>query len=67
MAVQLAAKAALDHPELSVQTREKYRRRLKKLVAALQQAGFQANMPSGTYFLYARAPKACATAEIRQR
>ena len=60
MAVQLAAKAALDHPELSVQTREKYRRRLKKLVAALKQAGFQACMPSGTYFLYAKAPKACA-------
>jgi LL-diaminopimelate aminotransferase len=61
MAVQLAAKTALDHPELSLETREKYRRRLKKLVGALKQAGFQASMPSGTYFLYAKAPKACAS------
>jgi LL-diaminopimelate aminotransferase len=61
MAIQLAAKAALDHPELAVQTRVKYRRRLEKLVAALTQAGFQARMPSGTYFLYVRAPKACAS------
>jgi LL-diaminopimelate aminotransferase len=60
MAVQLAAKAALDHPEIADATREKYRRRLRKLVAALQQVGFQARMPSGTYFLYARAPKAAA-------
>jgi LL-diaminopimelate aminotransferase len=61
MAIQLAAKAALDHPELAVQTRVKYRRRLEKLVAALTQSGFQARMPSGTYFLYVRAPKACAS------
>jgi LL-diaminopimelate aminotransferase len=61
MAIQLAAKAALEHPELGVQTRAKYRRRLEKLVAALRKAGFQAQMPKGTYFLYVRAPKACAT------
>jgi LL-diaminopimelate aminotransferase len=61
MAIQLAAKAALDHSELSLQTRDKYRRRLQKLVAALKAAGFQATMPSGTYFLYVRAPKACAS------
>lgn len=61
MAIQLAAKTALDHPELAVRTREKYQRRLQKLVAALQKVGFRAKMPSGTYFLYAKAPKACAT------
>ncbi len=61
MAIQLAAKAALEHPELGAQTRDKYRRRLEKLVAALKQVGFQAKMPSGTYFLYVRAPKACAS------
>jgi LL-diaminopimelate aminotransferase len=32
---------------------------LQKLVAALVQVGFEAKMPSGTYFLYARAPKGC--------
>src|SRR5262249_33634351 len=60
MAVQQAARAALEHPEIADRTREKYRRRLQKLVAALKQVGFQAKMPGGTYFLYVRAPKACA-------
>jgi len=58
MAIQQAAKVALEHPEIAERTREKYRRRLRKLVAALGQVGFQAKMPSGTYFLYAKAPKA---------
>jgi len=57
MAIQQAAKVALEHAEITDQTREKYRRRLKKLVAALNQVGFRAKMPGGTYFLYVRAPK----------
>ena len=60
MAIQWAAKTALDHPEIADATREKYRRRLHKLVAALNRVGFQAKMPSGTYFLYVRAPAAAA-------
>jgi LL-diaminopimelate aminotransferase len=59
MAVQQAARAALEHPEIGDRTREKYRRRLQKLVAALNRVGFRATMPGGTYFLYARAPKGC--------
>jgi LL-diaminopimelate aminotransferase len=59
MAVQQAARTALEHPELWQAIRTKYRRRLQKLVAALQKVGFQATMPSGTYFLYVRAPKGC--------
>jgi LL-diaminopimelate aminotransferase len=59
MAIQQAARTALEHPELGDQTREKYRRRLQKLVTALGQVGFQAKMPGGTYFLYVRAPEAC--------
>src|SRR4051794_3751523 len=57
MAVQQAAAEALRHPELADAVREKYRRRLKKLVAALGHVGFDAKMPQGTYFLYVRAPK----------
>jgi LL-diaminopimelate aminotransferase len=57
MAIQQAARTALEHPELADAIREKYRRRLQKLVAALRQVGFDARMPSGTYFLYARAPR----------
>jgi LL-diaminopimelate aminotransferase len=60
MAIQQAARVALEHPEIGDHTREKYRRRLSKLVATLKQLGFQARMPSGTYFLYVRAPKSCA-------
>src|SRR6516165_1756912 len=60
MAIQQAARAALEHPELGDRTREKYRRRLHKLVAALSQVGFQAKMPGGTYFLYVRAPCGCS-------
>jgi LL-diaminopimelate aminotransferase len=59
MAVQQAAAAALARPDIADGVREKYRRRLQKLVAALNQVGFRANMPSGTYFLYAPAPKGC--------
>jgi LL-diaminopimelate aminotransferase len=60
MAIQHAAAEALRHPELSGAIREKYRRRLQKLVAALNKVGLKATMPSGTYFLYVPAPKACA-------
>ena len=59
MAIQQAAKAALDHPELGDRIRAKYHRRLKKLVDVLNKVGFQAKMPGGTYFLYAKAPKGC--------
>src|SRR5207302_9597522 len=61
MAIQQAARAALEHPEIGERTREKYRRRLGKLVVALNQVGFTARGPGGTYFLYVRAPKRCAT------
>ncbi|HEV3261209.1 MAG TPA: LL-diaminopimelate aminotransferase [Gemmataceae bacterium] len=60
MAIQQAARAALEHPEIGDRIREKYRRRLQKLVTALNQVGFQARMPGGTYFLYVQAPRGCA-------
>ena len=68
MATQLAAAEALGRPEIPQRIREKYRRRLGKLVAALRQVGFKCDMPGGTYFLYAAAPVAAggrtfATAE----
>src|SRR5206468_94540 len=56
LAVQQAARVALEHPDIGDRTRDKYRRRLQKLVEALNQVGFRAKMPGGTYFLYARAP-----------
>jgi LL-diaminopimelate aminotransferase len=56
MAIQQAARVALEHPEIADRIREKYRRRLQKLVAALTKVGFRAQMPGGTYFLYVHAP-----------
>jgi LL-diaminopimelate aminotransferase len=59
LAIQQAARAALEHPEIAERIRVKYRRRLQKLVSALAQVGFQVKMPGGSYFLYARAPRSC--------
>ncbi len=60
MAIQKAAAAALDDPEIPRQTRLKYRRRLEKLVAVLGACGFDCRMPGGTYFLYTPSPKGIA-------
>ncbi len=57
IAVQKAAAAALDDAEIPQAIRAKYRRRMEKLVATLQQCGFDCQMPGGTYFLYTPAPK----------
>lgn len=57
--VQQAARVALEHPEIADRTREKHHRRLVKLVSVLNQVGFLAKIPGGTFFIYVRAPKAC--------
>ncbi len=59
MAVQKAAAFALDQPQIPLDVRAKYQRRLEKLVAVLKSVGFDASMPGGTYFLYVKAPKGC--------
>ena len=56
MAVQMAAAEALSHDDIPQMVRAKYQRRLQKLVAVLNTAGFDATMPGGTYFLYVKAP-----------
>ena len=58
IAIQKAGAAALADPEIPRQVREKYRRRLEKLVGVLRAVGFEATMPGGTYFLYVKAPVA---------
>jgi len=60
IAIQKAAAAALDDPEIPRVTRAKYQRRLKKLVAALGRCGFDCRMPGGSYFLYTPSPKGTA-------
>jgi LL-diaminopimelate aminotransferase len=57
LAIQKAAAAALDDPEIPKRVRAKYQRRLRKLVEVLNRAGFRCEMPGGTYFVYAESPK----------
>jgi len=57
IAIQKAAVTALDDDSIPVQIREKYRRRMTKLVQALTSCGFACRMPGGSYFLYTRAPR----------
>jgi LL-diaminopimelate aminotransferase len=60
MATQKAAAAALDDSAIPVQIREKYRRRLQKLVTTLRECGFDCQMPGGSYFLYTKSPRGVA-------
>ena len=60
LAIQKAAIAGLDDPEIPKRIRAKYKRRLEKLVATLKRCGFQCEMPGGTYFLYTPTPKGLA-------
>jgi len=56
-AIQKAGVYALNHPEISREILEKYRRRLTLMVEALNSVGFNAKLPGGSFFLYVKAPK----------
>jgi LL-diaminopimelate aminotransferase len=60
MAIQKAGAAALDDTSIPGQVRDKYHRRLKKLVAVLARCGFDCQVPGGTYFLYTPSPRGLA-------
>ena len=60
IAIQKAGAAALDDTTIPGQVREKYQRRLQKLVATLKKCGFACEVPGGTYFLYTPSPKGLA-------
>ncbi|WKZ33836.1 MAG: LL-diaminopimelate aminotransferase [Thermodesulfobacteriota bacterium] len=57
IAIQKAGIYALDHPEITEKISDKYKRRLKLMVEALDSCGFSAVMPKGSFYLYVRAPK----------
>ncbi|HUG69215.1 MAG TPA: LL-diaminopimelate aminotransferase [Pirellulaceae bacterium] len=63
IAIQNAAAAALDDESIPQRTREKYRRRLAKLVETLRGCGFQCSMPGGSYFLYTKSPTGTESGE----
>ena len=56
IAIQKAAAAALDDPQIPKSICEKYHRRLKKLVEVLTRCGFDCSLPGGSYFLYTKSP-----------
>ena len=57
IAIQKTAAAALDDVSIPTLVRDKYRRRLAKLVETLTVCGFRCHMPGGTYFLYTPSPR----------
>ena len=63
IATQKAAAAALDDDSIPDRINAKYRRRLNKLVATLNDCGFECETPGGTYFLYTKAPTGTNTGE----
>lgn len=57
IAIQKAGVYALEHPEITDEIKRKYKRRLKMLVDALNNVGFNASLPAGTFYLYVKIPK----------
>jgi LL-diaminopimelate aminotransferase len=58
LAIQHAAAYCFDHPEITEKIAAKYSRRMNALVKVLNERGFKARKPKGSFFLYVRAPKA---------
>lgn len=56
IAIQKAAAYGLAHPEITEQIAAKYSRRHQLLVDALNELGFEATKPKGSFFLYVQAP-----------
>lgn len=57
IAIQKAGAYGLARPEITEKIAEKYSRRHDMLVQALNELGFKAKKPKGSFFLYVAAPK----------
>ena len=57
LAIQAAAATALNRPEITEAIAHKYSRRMDALIQALNNNGFSAVKPKGSFFLYVQAPK----------
>lgn len=57
LAIQKAASVALENPDITKSIAKKYSRRMELLVTVLNQLGFEASKPQGSFFLYVAAPK----------
>ena len=60
LAIQKAGAAALANPQITEEISAKYSRRMDLLVDALNQNGFSAKKPQGSFFLYVAAPKSAS-------
>jgi LL-diaminopimelate aminotransferase len=56
-AIQHAACVGIADKSLAEEIRDHYEKRLRRMVEVLQEAGFDARMPGGTFYLYVKAPK----------
>ena len=56
-AIQHAACAGIADESLAGEIRTHYEQRLRRMVEVLKEAGFDAKMPGGTFYLYVKAPK----------
>lgn len=56
-AIQKAGIYAMKHPEISEQICRKYSRRFDLLVNALNELGFEAKKPKGSFYCYVKCPK----------
>lgn len=57
IAIQKAAAYGLDHPQITEEIAAKYSRRHDMLVSSLNEIGFTARKPQGSFFLYVEVPK----------
>ena len=63
-AIQKAAIQALKHTEITARTIEKYSRRFDLLVDALNESGFDAKKPKGSFYCYVKAPSGTESGKI---
>ena len=60
LAIQEAASVALKHPEITQEIAAKYSRRMDSLIHSLNDNGFSAKKPEGSFFLYVQSPKSAS-------
>lgn len=59
-AIQKAAVSAFENTDITLRTAEKYSRRFNLLTDALNEAGFNAKKPKGSFYCYVKIPKGTA-------
>lgn len=63
-AIQKAAIQALNHLEITEKTVSKYSRRFNLLVNALNELGFNAKKPKGSFYIYVKAPAGTGSGKV---